>query len=242
MDDSPRRRGGGFASTRWSVVLAAGDQSRPEARAALDELCRTYWYPLYAFVRRQGRSAHDAEDAVQGFLAALIARDRLRIADPERGRFRSFLLASLKNHLHDLADRATAIKRGGGAKVFSIDARDAEGRYACEPSTAADPESAFLRDWAETLLADVLSALRREYDERGREETFALLKGCLYRTGDYDVIAQSSGMSRSAVRVAVHRLRGRYRELLRSHIAETLPDGGDVEQELHDLMAALAAE
>jgi RNA polymerase sigma-70 factor (ECF subfamily) len=165
-----------FASTRWSVVLAAGDSSVPGAREALERLCGAYWFPLYAFVRRQGHSPHDAQDLTQGFFAWLIESKHLRVADAERGRFRSFLLGMLKNFLSDDRKRAHAQKRGGGRAPISLDAASAEERYDLEPATDLTPDLIFDRRWAWTVIEQTVARLRDEYVAAGRAELFDALR------------------------------------------------------------------
>ena len=233
-----------FATTRWTLVAAAGRDATPEARKALGELCRLYWYPLYAFVRRRGYDADEALDLTQGFLTRLIEKNDLADADPGRGRFRSWLLASVKHYLANEWDRATAAKRGGGVKVFSIniDPDDAEGRYRHEPSHSLTPERIFDRRWALTTLEQALDDLRRECAEEGKTELFEALRPSL--TGEaldesYQAFADKLGTSQGAIKVAAHRLRRRYRDLLRAEIAQTVEKPEDVDDEIRDLFAAV---
>lgn len=242
QENGPARGSAGFEATRWSVVLAAGRDDGAQA-AALDHLCRTYWYPLYAFVRRQGRSADDAQDLTQAFFARLIAKRDLAAADPARGRFRSFLLAAMKHFLANEWDKARALKRGGGAHVTSLDAGDAETRYLREPADPATPERIFERRWALTLLDEVLHRLRAEHEARGQRVLFEELKDTLAGGGGADGHAATAGrlcMSEGAVKVAAHRLRRRYRDLLRAEIAATVNDPRDVDDELRHLFAVLS--
>jgi RNA polymerase sigma-70 factor (ECF subfamily) len=234
----------GFPTTQWSRVVAAGDCAAPEARDALAELCRAYWYPLYAFIRRQGHSPDAALDLTQDYFARLLERRNVAAADPARGRFRSFLLADCTHFLAHARDGQRALKRGGGAVPLSIDARDAEGRYLREPAHASTPERLFERDWALALLSDVLAQLRREYEDSGRGATFDVLRVVLTddpRAVPQAELAQQLGISTGAVQVAIHRLRRRYRDLLRAAIAETVAHEAEVEDEIRDLFAALGS-
>ncbi len=231
----------GFATTRWSVVLAAGGAT-PAADEALAVLCSAYWYPLYAFVRRQGRSEHDAQDLTQEFFARLLAKDWLGGVERERGRFRSWLLAALKHFLANEWDRASALKRGGGAAVVSLDALTAEQRYALEPADPASAEKLFDRCWALELLDRVLTRLRGEFEAAGKARIFEELKaGIVGDSAPYAEIAARLGASESAVKAAAHRLRLRYRELLRAEIAETVALSGEIDDELDQLFIALGS-
>jgi RNA polymerase sigma-70 factor (ECF subfamily) len=232
---------GGFATTRWSMVLSAAASDTEAAGGALAALCESYWYPLYAFVRRAGHSAHDAQDLTQEFFTRLIAKSWLHDVQPERGRFRSFLLVAMKHFLANEWDRARRLKRGGGQMPVSVDAGLAEERYAREPADSATPEQIFERRWAYTLLAKVLARLRQEFAAIRKDQVFAELEPAL--TGaklDYAEIATRLHLNEGAVRVAVHRLRVRYRDLVRAEIAETVATGAEVDAELKHLFAALA--
>jgi len=225
------------------VVLSAGRSDSTHARDALEKLCRTYWPPIYAFVRRQGHSPHDAEDLTQAFFARVLERNYFADADQTRGRFRSFLLGSLKHFLANEWDKARAQKRGGGQHVIPIDATSAETSCGFEPADNVTPEKIFERRWALTLLDQVLRRLREEYAADGREKLFEQLKPTLTeasRTVRYAEIAARLETSEGAVKVAVHRLRQRYRELLRAEIADTVADPGEIEDEIRNLFAALA--
>jgi RNA polymerase sigma-70 factor (ECF subfamily) len=231
-----------FPATRWSLILAARDAAAPGARKALAELCQTYWYPLYAFVRRQGHAHEAAQDLTQEFLTRLLEKDGFASVDPERGRFRSFLLAACKHFLANEYDRATAQRRGGGRPVLPFDFSDAEGRYGREPAHGLTPERLFDRRWALALLDAVLVRLRREYETAGKGELFERLQGQLTGEGGrpYAEEAAALGMREGAVKVAAHRLRLRYRELLRDEIGQTLADPAEVDDEIRALFAALA--
>jgi RNA polymerase sigma-70 factor (ECF subfamily) len=225
-----------FATTHWSVVLAARGAT-PAAREALAKLCRDYWYPLYAFVRREGYGAHDAQDFTQEFLARLIEKEWLAGVAPERGRFRSWLLAAMKHFLANEWVRAQRLKRGGAQEFVSL---DAEERYAREPSEPAAAENLYDRRWALDVLDRGLARLAAEQAAAGKAEQFAALKFCL--TGDKTPLAEVAAqhrMSEGAVKVAAHRLRERYRALIREEIAATVATDADVETELQELMAAL---
>jgi DNA-directed RNA polymerase specialized sigma24 family protein len=210
-----------FTTTHWSVVLTAADAASPAAQSALEELCRTYWFPLYAFVRRHGLDVHHAQDVVQGFFAQLLERQSFRNRTPEQGRFRSFLLASLKYYLADLADHDHAAKRGGGQVPIALDALEAEERYRLEPADQLTPEKIFERRWALALLANVLERLEKEFADGERAELFRQLRPALFDKqpeGHYEALAVSLRMSSGAVRVAAHRIRQRGRELFRISI------------------------
>jgi RNA polymerase sigma factor (sigma-70 family) len=235
--------GGRFATTRWSLVLAAGRRSSPGASAALTSLCEKYWYPLYAFARRRGYAAHDAADLTQSFFATLLEKDSLRGADQRKGRFRSFLLTMFKRFLSNERDRAHADKRGGHRTILSFDVETAEARYRLEPAHEQTPERAFERQWATTLLARVLEKLEQEYTHKDRGELFAACRGYLVGAGGtagYAQTAAALGSTEGAVKVAVHRMRQRYRELLKAEIADTVESTQDVEEELRSLLAAVS--
>lgn len=233
--------GGMFATTRWSLVAAAGDPSGPAARAALADLCRAYWFPVYAYVRRRGHAHHAAQDLTQAFFARLVEKNDLAAADRTRGRFRSFLLAACQHFLANEHDRATAKKRGGGRHPFPLDFADADGRFGREPATDDTPERAFERRWALELLEQAVTELRREYAESGRGRLFDALKGVLTGGADapYAALAADLGLTEGAVKVAAHRLRQRYRDRLREAIARTVADPAEVDDEIRDLFAAL---
>ena len=230
-----------FHTTRWSLVARAGGDPR-EARDALEHLCGAYWYPLYAFARRRGLDHHAAQDAVQAFFARLIEKQDLAAADRARGRFRSFLLASLSHFLANEWDRERAQKRGGARRRLSIDEAQAELRYADEFAIEGSPETLFERQWARALLARALAAQEAEWTRAGRAALFARLKPYLTADGSdttHAEIAQELSLTENAVRIALHRLRKRYGELVRLEVAETVADPADVERELRDLFEAL---
>ncbi len=229
-----------FATTRWSMIAVACHGPTAEADVALETLCRAYWYPLYAYVRRSGHSPADAQDLTQAFFARLLEKSWLRDAVPERGRFRGFLLMALKRFLAKEWRRDAARKRGGGLAFVPLDASEAESRYAVEPSLG--PDAMFERRWALTVLDRALAALAEEYAAANRAAEFSLLKGHLTATRgeiDYDATAAALGLSAGATRVAIHRLRKRFRETLRQEIAETVANSTDAEDELRHLVQIL---
>jgi RNA polymerase sigma-70 factor (ECF subfamily) len=232
----------GFQTTRWSVIAAAKGPRTPGARAALDTLCRAYWYPLYAWVRRRGLSPEDARDATQGFFAALLSRDDLAGVQPEAGRFRAWLLACMKHFLANLWEASRAQKRGGGLEPLALDDADAERRYLEEPSTAAGPDALYERRWALTVLAAVQEDLKAEYEATGKGAVFAALQPAL--AGDlpttYTAVGATLGLSEGAVKVAVHRLRRRYADALRARVADTVASSSEVDAELDALLGALS--
>ncbi len=242
--DSVAPGAGRFALTRWSVVLAAGRSESTHARDALEQLCRAYWQPIYAFVRREGHSPADAQDLTQEFFARLLQKHYLQTADRSKGRFRSFLLASLKHFLANEWDKATAQKRGGKLAPLSIDGASAETAYAVEPVEHLTPDKIFERRWALTLLKEVLAQLRNEYQRENKTELFDQLKSTLTgerRSLGYAEIAARLRTSEGAVKVAVYRLRRRYRELLQAEIAQTVASPAEIEEEIRALFAALEA-
>jgi RNA polymerase sigma-70 factor (ECF subfamily) len=224
LPDPGPRAGLRFASTRWSLVAAVGRGESPEAREALSVLCRTYWYPLYAYVRRLA-SADDAQDLTQKFFARLLEKDYLQAADPRRGKFRSFLLTAFKHFLAKERERAAAQKRGGGRRPLPFNFQDGERRFRHEPADPTTPETVYQRRWALTLLEQVLARLRQVFAGAGKEHLFEALKGAL--TGDgpdqpYAALGRDLGLSEQAVKTAVHRLRRRYKEPLRAEVAQTV--------------------
>ncbi len=234
---------GQFRTTHWSVVLKAAQTKLPEADQALSILCQNYWYPLYAFIRRQGYSPHDAQDLAQGFFARFLEKKDFKVADRAKGRFRSFLLASLKHFLANEHDRAMAQKRGGKYSFVSLDEETAESRYRLEPSAELSAEKIFERRWALTLLENVLEQLREEFVSEGKLELFEELKTFLSGgkdSGSYAQVAERLGISEGAVKVAVHRMRQRYRKLLRSEIAKTVDDPSEIDTELRHLFSVMS--
>jgi len=240
--DSTSAPAANFALTHWSVVVAAGRSDSTQARTALEKLCRNYWPPIYAFVRRQGHSPHDAQDLTQEFFARLLARKSLADVDRAKGRFRSFLLASLKHFLANEWDKARAEKRGGGQVLIPMDARAAESSCGIDPADNLTAEKIFERRWALILLEQVLQQLREEYVHDGKEELFEQLKVTLTeasRSVPYAEVAARLNMSEGAVKVAVHRLRQRYRERLRAKIAQTITSPTKVKKKIRTLFATL---
>ncbi len=233
--------GARFATTRWSIIAAAREGATTEADGALEALCRTYWYPLYAYVRRAGHPAADAQDLTQAFFARLLEKDWLRDARPGLGRFRSFLLVALKRFLAKEWRRENARKRGGGLGFVALDAGEAEARYAVEP--ALGPDEVFERRWALTVLDRALASLAEEYGAADRAAEFEVLKGSLTAPRgeiDYDATSAALGLSIGATRVAVHRLRKRFREALRAEIAETVAAPGELDDELAHFVKILS--
>ena len=225
------------------MVLSAGHSDTTHARAALEKLCRAYWYPLYAYVRRRGYSPDDAQDLTQEFFARLLKGNWLERADRQRGKFRSFLLASINHFLADEWDKARAQKRGGGVPAVPLQLDAAETRYGHEPADTSTPEQNFERRWALALLEEVLRQLAAEYEREGRKELFAELNPCLVgerAAQPYAEIAARLGVSENTVKSTVHRLRQRYRQLLREEIAHTVFGPAEVEEELRHLFAVLA--
>jgi RNA polymerase sigma factor (sigma-70 family) len=237
----PRRRPV-FVTTHWSVVLAAGRSQTTQAQEALAELCRTYWYPLYVYIRRRGYSPHDAQDLTQEFFARLLERQSLASADPERGRFRSFMLASMNYFLASEWEKLRSQKRGGGRPLLSLDLAAAEQRFDLEPASTASPDKLFDRQWAIALLDKVLNQIEDEYRRDGKVELFDALKRTLTGTRESQPYAELAGrlaMSEGAIKVAVHRLRRRYRELLHAEISQTVASPKDADEEMKHLFQAL---
>jgi RNA polymerase sigma-70 factor (ECF subfamily) len=235
----------GFPTTHWSAVVSAGCGGSSESGRALAALCEDYWFPLYAFVRRAGYSAADAEDLTQEFFARLLEKHYLAAADPHRGKFRCFLLASLKHFLANEWNRAKAQKRGGRQGVISFDFQAAEDRYRLQPVDTLTPEKLYDRRWALALLEQVLGRLRAEMVREGKSVMFEQLKDLLTGQQDprsYSQIAQELGTTEGAIKVAVHRLRRRYRELLKTEIAQTVAGPEDLQDELRQLFTAVAKE
>jgi len=225
-------------------VQAARTGDSQQADQALEKLCRTYWPPLYAYIRRDGHDPTEAQDLTQEFFARLLEKKYLRLADPDRGKFRAFLLKSLKHFLVNEWEKARTQKRGGGQCVIPLDAEIAESRYAAEPVQALTLDQVYEKRWAVTLIEAVLARLRGNYEADGRLPVFETLKGFIWgdqSTLSYAEAASQLGLTEGALKVAVHRLRGRYRELLRAEIAKTVATPGEVDEELQHLIAVLAA-
>jgi RNA polymerase sigma factor (sigma-70 family) len=235
--------GGVFATTHWNLVLAAGQQGSPQAADAIEQLCRTYWYPLYVYVRRRGYGVEDAEDLTQGFVAQLLERKSFARADPGKGRFRSFLLAGLNYFLSDERSRTHAQKRGGGHLILPLEAHSADHRYQLEPVDHLSPDKFFERQWALTVLDRVLDRLEQEFREAGKSKLFERLRGFLVASTVPETYAEAAvdlGMSAEAVKKAVHRMRHRYQELFRAEIAATVSDPTEIEDEMRHLRVVIA--
>jgi RNA polymerase sigma factor (sigma-70 family) len=232
-----------FTTTHWSVVRAAGQSSSPASQAALELLCRSYWYPLYAYIRRRGYSPEDAQDLTQSFFERLLERDLLADLRPAGARFRSFLLHALKNHLASEWTRAHAGKRGGSITILSLDDLSPEARYAQEAVDTESPDAAFERRWAGAVLQQALDRLRQEHIDAGKEPLFNLLADALTGAAPsqpYAQLAIELGMTEAAVKMTIHRLRQRYGELLRLEVAQTVVTPAEIDQELRHLLRALA--
>jgi RNA polymerase sigma-70 factor (ECF subfamily) len=236
---SPPEQGGWFTTTHWSIVLAARDPSAPQAADALEKLCRSYWYPLYAFVRRQGYDESSAKDQVQGFFARLLEKNFLAEVDQEKGKFRSFLLASLKHYMADERDKARAQKRGGGQILISLDETVGEDRYRAEPVDVMDAEKLYERRWALTLLDQARERLKEEFQNAGKSDLYQHLQ--LFDAGGresppYADVAREVGLSESGLRTAVFRMRQRYQELVREEVAQTVSSPQEVDEEIRHLI------
>ena len=229
-----------FATTRWSVVLAARHEETRASKQAMETLCQAYWYPLYAYVRRDGHSPHDAQDLTQEFFARLLEKDWLQAAGPEHGRFRTFLLVAMKRFLINEWHKNAALKRGGHITHVPLDAEDAERRFASEPELA--PDAIFERRWAMTLLDQTLTKLEAEFACEGKADHFQSMKHCLTMDRDrisYAALTAKIDSNEGAARVAVHRLRKRFRALFRENIAATLAEGENVETEMQHVVTVL---
>jgi RNA polymerase sigma factor (sigma-70 family) len=242
-DSEAEAHGAVFATTHWSVVLAAGHGSNSQASEALEQLCRTYWYPLYAYVRRWGHGPEEAQDLTQEFFARLLAGSYLAKADPQKGKFRSFLMAGLKNLLCDELDKAGRLKRGGGQKVISFDQQMAEGRYGLEPVDEMTPERLFERSWGATLLERAASRLREEYVASGKAALYEQLTEFRLDAPEqraYAEVAAHLRLSESAVKSAIRRLRQRHQQLVRDEIAQTVATPSEVDEEIRYLLSVMA--
>ncbi len=241
--DAPSPNGSAqFATTQWNVVLAAGAASNTDARDALEQLCTQYWYPLYAYVRRRVDDVDEAQDLTQAFVAHLLEKQTIGRADPNRGRFRAFLLTALKHFLANEREKTRAAKRGGKVAILSLDWEAGETRFQIEPSHSQTAEQLFERRWVLALLEQVVNQLRCEYGERGQETHFEQLKAAL--TGEmsaaqYELAARQLDISPAAAKQAAYRLRKRYREQLRRAVAQTIADERDVDDEIRRLFEAL---
>jgi RNA polymerase sigma factor (sigma-70 family) len=231
-----------FATTQWGLVVSAGESS-PAAMEAMSNLCQAYWRPLYCFARRRGHSPHDAQDLTQEFFSRLMEANYLHRADPQKGRFRSFLLGAFKNFLADEFDRSSAARRGGGAHVISLDSEEAESLLENDSALQMSPDDTYDRQWVLAILERSLVALRKEFEAAGRIEVFNAIKDCLVDDkppGSYLDKAARLGVSANSLAVSVHRMRKRYRELVRAEISATVSSPSDVGPEMNTLLAALA--
>jgi RNA polymerase sigma factor (sigma-70 family) len=231
-----------FATTNWSLILRAAGGDDAEAELAMALLCEAYWYPVYAFVRRQGHSAADAEDLTQGYFARFLEKGFVREVRPEHGRFRAFLLVSVKNFLHNERDRVRALKRGGGRRLVSLDAAAAERNYEPQVASRTTPEDLFERSWAQTVFDRVLDQLEQKASRQGRGPRVARLRPFLIgaeAAGAYADVAAEWGVGESAVRAAVHRLRKDFAGLLREEVARTVTDGAEVDDEVRHILTVL---
>jgi DNA-directed RNA polymerase specialized sigma24 family protein len=232
---------GRFATTQWTVVVAARDGTDSEARRALEALCEAYWFPLYAYIRRRGHTADDARDLTQAFFADLLSRNFLESIDRSKGRFRSFLLASLENFLSHERDKERTLKKGGGAQPLSLDVTDAETRYSYEPADRLTPALAFERRWGLTVMERAMRRLQAESTPE-HPERFDRLKPYLTGSepqGQYREVAGDLGMTETAVKATVHRLRQRYGRLLREEVSETVADPAEVDDEVRHLLRVI---
>ena len=240
---APQRSDAWFVTTHWSVVLSAGRTETPRARHALERLCQTYWYPLYAYVRRRGYSAHDAQDLTQGFFACLLERQSLATADPNKGRFRSFMLGAMNYFLATEWAKMQTQKRGGGREIFSLDLASAEQRLDLEPDGNSTPDRVFDKEWATALLDKVLNQLEAEFRREGKSALFDTLKQTLAGSRDaqpYAALAGKLRMNEGTVKTAVHRLRKRYRRLLEAEIADTVTSADEVREEMAYLLTVVS--
>ena len=233
-----------FATTHWSVVLAAGDSSSPQHEQALSRLCQAYWFPLYAYLRRRGHDRHQAEDWTQAFFTQMLDKRRLSGVSPKPGKFRSFLLASLKNFVTNEIDRVKAQKRGGSHTILSLDFGNAERQYISEPTHQMSPEKLFEKSWALTVLEHTMNELKAEFAKSNKLKLFGNLR--IYLTTETDTIPYREmsiqlKMTEGAVKMAVHRLRARYRDLLRENVAQTVATQGQIDEEIHELLAVLSS-
>jgi len=234
---------GQFQDTRWSLVMQAGG-GLDESRSALEYLCGAYWYPLYAFVRRSGKSVEDAQDLTQGFFEQMLTKEGIRGVEPGRGKFRSYLLRAMKNYMTSEWRRGQALKRGGEVETFSLDTDDAESRYQNEPASQnLSPEAVYDQRWARELLVQVFAILRDEFKRAGKLESYEVLKGSLLSDPDseeYEKMARQLEVSRGALRTQLYRMRARFGLLLREQVAETVTKPEDVDEEMSHLLAALS--
>ena len=236
-------RGGRFATTHWSIVLAAGRSSSPKHESALSTLCQTYWFPLYAYLRRHGYDAHQAADYTQAFFARMLEKDYLKKVKPKPGKFRSFLLKALKHFISNERARAAAQKRGGGRTLLSLDFENAERRYALEPVDDLSPDKLFEKSWAFTVLERTISRLEAELAAKGKQKLFDHLKVFLTaeaNTIPYSEVAAKVDMTEGTVRLTVHRMRKRCKELLRDEIGQTVTSESQIDDEIRGLFKVLS--
>jgi DNA-directed RNA polymerase specialized sigma24 family protein len=231
-----------FTTTHWTMVLEARDPESPQASAALEKLCTTYWYPLYVYIRRQGKDEASAKDLTQGFFERFLEKDYLRQVQREKGRFRSFLLGSLKHFLADEWDKARALKRGGGKSLLSLDDASAEERYHFEPADTMTADKLFERRWALTLLDQARARLREEYVQEGKGDLYDRLK--VFEAGDpdapsYAAVGAEFGLTENGVKAVVHRMRERYRQLIRHEVAHTVASRAEVDEEIRYLISVI---
>ena len=236
--------GAAFRSTHWSLIFKAGDSLSPDSNGALEELCHRYWYPLYSFARRRGQNAHDAQDITQGFFAKLLEKGYVKAADPNKGRFRTFMLTAFKAYSANEWDKTQTQKRGGGVDHVSLDWDDAEERFQGEPASQVDPELAFDKRWALSLIDRVTEKLKAEYQRIGKQTRYETLRIFMLDDPDrgaYEAAASTLGLSESGVRTSVMRLRHRFSQMLRDEIADTVESEEAVQEELQHLLAALSS-
>jgi RNA polymerase sigma-70 factor (ECF subfamily) len=241
-NDSARRSSAQFATTHWSTVVAAGDSASPGSREALERLCRTYWFPLYAFARRKGQAPEDAEDLTQGFFERCLEKHYLKEVLAEKGRFRTFLLTTFQRFLCDQFDRATAAKRGGGIPLVALDALEAEAQFSQGAAASESPEISFDRAWAETVVQGSVERLRAHYEAEGHLALFGEIKRYLSQPADraaYAITGSRLGLSADAVAMAVMRLRRRYREVVRTEVANTVATPAESDEEMRYLVDLL---
>ncbi|MCX6927403.1 MAG: ECF-type sigma factor [Verrucomicrobia bacterium] len=245
IDQEQSEAGSTFSTTHWSVVLVAGRENSPESAQALERLCSGYWYPLYAYVRRQGHTPHDAQDLVQDFFAYFLKHNYFRLADRARGRFRTFLLTSLQHFLVNEWRKTNRQRRGGSRRILSLDEEMAESRFAAEPAIEQPPDTLYDRGWAAVLLERALAALRAEFEHSGRQGLYERLKVFVWGEKSalsYGAMAAQLGMTEGSVKVAVHRLRQRYGEILRAEVALTVTTTAEVNEELRYLVSVIRNE
>jgi DNA-directed RNA polymerase specialized sigma24 family protein len=245
-DDSDAGKGGQFMTTCWSAVVLSGQSQAPGSDRAREEFCQLYWYPLYSFIRRRGYNADDARDLTQGFFLFIFGHKALQRATPTKGKFRSFLLGSLKNYLSNVYQHENAIKRGGKIDFVSVDFSDGEDRYSREPADSLTPEKIFDANWAMTLLGQAIERLKEEYSAKGKGIIFETLSPYLDLSGiaqapSYEVAADKLKVTGAGVKTLIHRLRKRYSEMLREAVAQTVSDPSEIDDEIRSLCEALIA-